>query len=189
MTPRKLAVFNNVSLDGYFTDAHNDMSFFKRDAGEDREFDAFVAANASGESILVFGRVTYEMMASFWPSPAAAQMLPEVAKGMNASKKIVFSRTLSEASWNNTTLINRDAVQAMRELKEQPGPPLVILGSGSLVAQLTQAHLIDKYLIMLAPVVAGAGRTMFESVTTSPAFKLTSTRSFANGNVYLTYEV
>lgn len=188
MTSRKLAVFNTISLDGYFKDAQNDMRFLKREV-EDPEFDAFVAGNASGESVLVFGRVTYEMMASFWPSPAAAQMLPDVAAGMNASKKIVFSRTLSQASWNNTTLVNRDAVEVMRDLKELSGPPLVILGSGSLTAQLTQAGLIDEYFIMLAPVVGGAGRTMFEGISRLPALRLTSTRSFANGNVYLTYEV
>lgn len=186
--PRTLAVFNNVSLDGYFTDATNNMSFLKNPAG-DAEFEEFVAHNASGESILVFGRVTYEMMAGFWPTPQAAQMLPDVANGMNAKEKIVFSRTLTEVSWKNTTLMRGDAIEEMRRLKDQSGPPLVILGSGLLVAQLTQARLIDEYQIMLVPVAIGAGRTMFDGITDPLSLKCTSTRRFANGNVFITYKL
>ena len=88
---RKLSVFNSVSLDGYFTDAKGDMSWAHK---SDPEFDAFTSENAKGGGTLLFGRKTYEMMVSFWPTPAAMEQMPDVAKGMNSLEKIVFSRTL-----------------------------------------------------------------------------------------------
>ena len=93
---RRLGMFNNVSLDGYFTDADGDMSFAKPER-EDAEHADFTRNSARGGSVLVFGRVTYEMMAGFWPTDMAKQMMPEVAKTMNESPKLVFSRTLGSA--------------------------------------------------------------------------------------------
>jgi dihydrofolate reductase len=104
---RKLVVFNMVSLDGYFVDASGDMSWAHK---HDEEWNTFVGGNASGNGMLLFGRVTYDMMAGYWPSPMALQNSPVVAKGMNAMPKIVFSRTLDKASWNNTTLLKGDVV-------------------------------------------------------------------------------
>jgi dihydrofolate reductase len=91
-------MFNSVSLDGYFTDANNDMSWAHA-GGDDPEVREFTAGNAKGTGALVFGRITYEMMASFWPTPQAAQMMPEVAAGMNGARKYVFSRSLRKADW------------------------------------------------------------------------------------------
>ena len=108
---RKLVVFNSTSLDGYFTDANGDMSFAHHKEG-DAEWDAFVAGNASGGGVLLFGRKTYELMAGFWPTPAAAQMMPVVAERMNNLPKVVFSRTLDKAAWANTKLVKEDPVNA-----------------------------------------------------------------------------
>src|ERR1700722_13733590 len=102
---RKLSVFNSVTLDGYYTDLNNDMSWAHQN---DPEWNGFVRGNTSVESTLFFDRVTYEMMASFWPTPQAVQGMPEVAKKMNGSSKIVFSKTLKKADWSNTTLMNGD---------------------------------------------------------------------------------
>jgi len=183
---RKVNVFNNVSLDGFFTDAKGDMSWAHK---QDEEWNAFASANASGNGELLFGRVTYEMMAAFWPTPQAAQMLPKVAAGMNAMRKTVFSRSLDTVSWQNTILMKGDLVTEVRRLKEQPGPDIVILGSGSIVSQLTQARLIDEYQLVLNPVVVGKGRSLFETVVDSLNLTLTRTRSFRNGNVVLWYEM
>src|SRR4051812_27122517 len=131
---RKLLVFNNVSVDGFFVDAQGDMTWAHR---HDEEWNAFASGNAGGDAEMLFGRLTYQMMAAFWPTPQAAQMLPAVAAGMNAMHKIVFSRTLETVSWHNTTLLRGDPASEMRELKRQPGPDIVILGSGSIVSQLT----------------------------------------------------
>jgi dihydrofolate reductase len=182
---RKLIVFNQVSLDGYFVDAGGDMSWAHKD---DPEWNAFASDNASGGGELVFGRITYEMMASFWPTPQAMQMMPAVAEGMNKSPKIVFSRTLDEAPWNSTRLIKGDIAAQMRKLKEETGPGLAILGSGSIVSQLAQAGLIDEYQFVTNPIVLGGGRTMFEGVKEKLRLKLINTRTFKNGNVLLRYE-
>lgn len=182
---RKLAVFNSVTLDGYFVDTKGDMSWAHRD---DPEWNAFVADNASGEAVLVFGRVTYEMMASWWPTPRALQSMPVVAERMNSLQKVVFSRTLDRASWNNTRLVKSDLASSIRQMKREPGNDLIILGSGSIVAQLAQEGLIDEFQIALNPIALGAGRTMFDGVRERLRLKLTQTRSFANGNVFLRYE-
>jgi dihydrofolate reductase len=182
---RKVHVFDNVSLDGFFSDANSDMSWAHK---RDEEWNAFASGNASGEAELLFGRVTYQMMAAFWPTPEAAQMLPAVAAGMNRSRKFVFSRTLDAVQWQNTTLLKGDLVAEVTRLKQQPGPDFVILGSGSLVSQLTEARLIDLYQIVLNPIVLGRGRTLFETVTTRLPLTLQKTQSFRNGNVVLWYE-
>jgi len=134
----RLIVFNTITVDGYFTDKNNDMSWAHQ-GDDDPEFDEFVAGNASGGGVLVFGRKTYELMASFWPTPAAAERMPVVAREMNSRQKVVFSRTLEEASWSNTRLVKDDLVEEVRRMKSAPGADMAILGSGSLVAQLAQA--------------------------------------------------
>lgn len=182
---RKLIVFNHVSLDGYFVDAKGDMSWaYKQDA----EWNEFVQGNASGGGVLLFGRITYELMASFWPTPAAAQMFPVVAERMNNAPKVVFSRTMTQASWSNTQLVKGDIAAEVRKMKQEPGDGMVIMGSGKIVAQLAQEGLIDEYQIVVSAVVLGNGRTMFEGVKQRLALKLTKTRTFTNGNVLLCYE-
>jgi dihydrofolate reductase len=182
---RKLVVFNMVSLDGFFVDSKGDMSWAHKN---DAEWNAFVNENASGSGELVFGRVTYQLMASYWPTPMALQNSPVVAKGMNDMPKIVFSRTLDKVSWNNTKLIKGDLAAEVRKLKQEPGPNMVILGSGSIVSQLAQQNLIDEYQFALSPLVLGKGRTMFEGVKDKLNFKLAKSRTFGNGTVFVCYQ-
>jgi dihydrofolate reductase len=182
---RKVHTFTSVSLDGFFTDANGDMSWAHR---RDEEWNAFASGNAGGDGELLFGRRTYDMMASFWPTPQAAQMLPEVAAGMNRTRKYVVSRTLGKADWQNTALLKGDLVAEIQKLKAGAGPDVVVLGSGSIVSQLTQARLIDAYQIVVIPVVLGHGRTLFETVRDRLDLKLTKSKSFTNGNVVLWYE-
>jgi dihydrofolate reductase len=184
---RRLVVFNQVSLDGYFVDAHGDMRWAHAGANNP-EWNAFVENNASGDSVLLFGRITYELMARYWPTPYAAQSNPVVAGRMNSLPKLVFSRTLDRASWSNTRLVQTDPAAEVRKLKQEPGPDLVIMGSGTIVSQLTQARLIDEYQVVVIPLVLGQGRTMFEGVKERLPLKLTKTRTFRNGNVWLCYE-
>lgn len=184
---RKLIVFNHISLDGYFTDANGDMSF-ARNANPDTEWDAFVASNAGRGGTLVFGRITYELMASFWPTPMAAEQMPVIAERMNNLPKVVFSRTLDNASWKNTKLVKVDLVGEVKRLKHAPGEDMVIFGSGSIVSQLTRERLIDEYQFVVDPVVLGKGRTMFDGVEEKLSLKLVQSRAFKNGNVLLYYE-
>jgi len=182
---RKLVVFNQVTLDGYFADMTGDMSWAHK---QDPEWNAFIADNASGGGVLVFGRVTYEMMASYWPTPQAMKDLPAVAEGINRSPKVVFSRTLDKASWQNTKLVKSGMSEEIRKMKKESGPTMVIMGSGTIVSQLTDEGLIDEYQIIVNPIVLGKGRTMFDGVRKRLNLKRTNTRSFGNGNVLLCYE-
>jgi len=183
---RKLSVFDQVSLDGYFADANGEMNFARK-GDRDPEWDAFVSGNASGGGTLLFGRVTYQMMAGFWSTPFAVETMPVVAERMNALSKVVFSRTLREAAWNNTKLVNGDLAGEVRRLKHEAGGDLTILGSGSIVARLTQDGLIDEYTIVVVPIVLGSGRSLFEGVARNVPMKLVASRVFNNGNVVLTY--
>jgi dihydrofolate reductase len=183
----RLTMFETISLDGYFTDANGDMSWAHR-GDDDPEWTAFVSQNASGGGALLFGRVTYQMMESFWPTPIAAERMPVVARRMNEATKIVFSRTLKRATWNNTRLVREDPVAEVRRLKRESDVDMAILGSGSIVAQLAKAGLIDEYQLVVAPVLLGAGRTPFDGLDGRLPLRRTKSREFANGNVVLYYE-
>jgi dihydrofolate reductase len=184
---QKLIVFNNISLDGYFAAANGDFTWASVD-NNDAEFSAFVEENASGGGQLLFGRVTYEMMAGFWPTPNAIKAFPKVAEGMNSMQKIVFSKTLDHASWNNTRLVKSDLVSEVRKLKSESGKGIAIFGSGTIVSQLAPEGLIDEYQFVVNPSVLAKGRTMFEGVSEKLNFKLTKSRTFKNGKVFLCYE-
>jgi len=181
---RQLIVFNNTTLDGYFTDKNNDMSWAHT---SDPEWDAFTAENAKGEAEFLFGRITYEMMASFWPTPFAMQNYPDVAKGMNDNPKIVFSKTMDKAKWQNTRIAKGSLNEEVKKMKDGPGSDMLIFGSGTIVSQLTDAGLIDEYQIVIHPLVLGSGRTMFDGVKEKIKLKLTKQRSFKNGNILLYY--
>src|ERR1700682_4772634 len=182
---RNIIDFNQVTLDGYFVDMNGDMSWAHKN---DAEWNAFVADNAKGDATLLFGRITYELMAGLWPTPYAIENMPTVAEGMNNLPKVVFSRTLDKASWNNTKLVKGDLAAGVRKMKQEPGPNMVIMGSGSIVSQLAQDGLNAEYEIALNPIVLGEGRTLFEGVKEKLSLKLTKTRAFGNGNVFLCYE-
>lgn len=183
---RRLIMFNSITTDGYFTDSQGDMRW-AYDVAPDAEFDAFVAGNASGGGQLLFGRVTYQMMAGYWPTAAAQKAMPAVAEGMNKASKVVFSRTLDKASWDNTQLLKGDLATEVRKLKQQPGKGMAILGSGSIVAQLAPLGLIDEFQFVVTPVALGTGRTLFEGMKDRLKLKQTQSRSFGNGKVFLCY--
>jgi dihydrofolate reductase len=184
---RKLAMFNAVTLDGFFSGPGGDLSW-AHGAADDAEWNEFVAANSSGDGALVFGRVTFDMMASWWPTPAARQAMPDLSARMTAHSKIVFSRTLKSTSWENTTFIGDDLVASMRRLKTEAGPPMTILGSGSIVSQLAAEGLIDEYQLVIRPVALGKGRTLFEGLSNPLTMVRRESRVFKNGSVWLRYE-
>jgi dihydrofolate reductase len=164
MKSRKLKAFMEISIDGYYCDLLGDMSFAHKSPDDD-EWKEFVVGNASGEGLLLFGRRTHEIMAAWWPTPKAAKTMPEVAKRMNARPKIVFSRTMNSVNWSNTTLVKNDLVDTVRIMKNEKGPDMTILGSGSIVKQLAEAGLIDTFQIVVNPVALGAGKSLFSGLT------------------------
>ena len=184
---QKLIAFSLVTLDGYFAGSSGDISWHHIDT-QDAEWNEFVVGNATAGGQLLFGRITYELMASYWPTPLAAQNDPVVAERMNHGQKVVFSKTLKQASWSNTTLVKGELAAEIRRMKKEPGKGMAILGSGSLVAQLAPEGLIDEFQIVVNPVVLGQGRTLFAGITQKLALKLTKTRTFGNGNVLLCYQ-
>jgi dihydrofolate reductase len=184
---RTLSIFNHVTLDGYFTGNNGEFNWAHQGA-DDPEFASFVSNNAKGDSQLLFGRKTYELMAGYWPSPMAKRDNPTVAEGMNTCAKVVFSKTLQQASWNNTELIKVDLLDTVREMKKKDGPVMVMMGSGSVIAQLAAAGLIDEYQLMVNPIALGAGRTMFQGLTQPLNLRLKSSRQFKNGKSYLCFE-
>ncbi len=181
---QKLIVFNHITLDGYFTDINGDMSWAHK---QDEEWDAFTRENAGSGGTLIFGRKTYDLMNSFWPTPAAMQQMPDIAKRMNDAPKVVFSTTLNQANWQNTTLIKTNITEEIHKLKQQPGKGLVVLGSGSIVAQLAGEHLIDEYHLVLNPIAIGSGRSLFEGLVNHLSLQLDTSRIFGNSNILLRY--
>jgi dihydrofolate reductase len=183
---RQLSAFMQVSLDGRFADAAGEIGFAHQQAA-DSEWRQFMAENAAADSVLMFGRITYDLMASWWPTPAAAKAMPEVARHMNALPKVVASRTLSSPKWSNTTLISRDLIGTVRRMKAESGPDITILGSGSIVTQLAAAQLIDMIEVAVNPIALGAGRSFLAGLPLPLPFTLKRTRVFNNGSVVLWY--
>jgi len=172
-----------VSLNGFFQGKNGDISWHRHGAEEN----AFAVDAMKSESILLFGRKTYEMMAGYWPSPMAKENDPVMAKGMSDAEKIVFSRTLTRTDWNNTALLKNDAVAGIRRLKNTPGKDLTILGSGSIVRQCAEQGLIDVFDIMVDPVALGEGTPLLHGLTKPLGLTLVSSRQFRSGVVLLTY--
>lgn len=182
---RKLTVFNFITLDGYFEGAvKGDISWHKH-GGEENQY---AGAMLQSGSTLLFGRITYEMMASYWPTPAAIKNDPIVAPGMNNADKIVFSRTLQNPAWNNTTVVNGNIKEEVKKMKQLPGKDMTLLGSGSILTQFAEWGLIDEYQIMIDPVVLGNGTSIFKNIKHPPDLKLTASKVFSSGIVLLCYQ-
>jgi dihydrofolate reductase len=179
-----LTSFISLSLDGCYADANSDMNWAH---SQDPEQAEFTASNAKGGGALVFGRITYDMMAGFWPTPMAAQMMPDVAAQMNALPKTVFSRTMKSAAWQNSRVVSADPVGELSRLKAGKGPDMTILGSGSIVALAATAGLLDELQVMLVPVTLGAGKRLFDGIPRSLAWRRDNSRQFSNGNVFISY--
>jgi dihydrofolate reductase len=179
----KIIVFNFITLNGFFEGKGKDSSWHVH-GQEENEF-AVEMLNKGGT--LLFGRVTYEMMAGYWTSDFALQNDPKVAEGMNRAEKIVFSRTLQKADWNNTRLIRDNILEELRKLKES-GEEMAVLGSGSIVTQLAENNLIDEYQIMVDPVVLGEGTSIMQGISRKINLKLKDHRVFKSGVVLLIYE-
>jgi dihydrofolate reductase len=180
----KLSVFNFITLNGFYKGVNNDIGWHKH--GE--EEGEFSAEGAQSDSVMLFGRVTYDMMYSFWPTPMAMESMPVVAEGMNKSEKIVFSRTLKKADWNNTRIISNHAVEEIKKLKKTSQKDMVILGSGSIVTLCAEHGLIDTYQIMIDPVAIGNGTPLFNGMKCQLDLRLSSTRTFKSGVILLNYE-
>jgi len=159
---RKLLSFHVTSVDGYYEGPGQAFDW----PVVDEEFNKFAMGQLEEADTLLFGRVTYQLMARYWPTPAAEQDDPAVTAKMNALDKIVVSRTLHTAGWAPTELIGDDAAGTVAKLKQQPGKTMMILGSSALTVSLIGMGLIDEVRVMVSPVVLGGGKSLFR---TAPA--------------------
>jgi dihydrofolate reductase len=188
---RKVVLFMMVSMDGYFEGPNHDLSWHN----VDKEFNAFAANNMVESGVLVFGRRTYELMANFWPKykPQAGDSdNAVVTERMNNLPKIVFSKNLKAVSegenWKNVTLKKGNIAEEIKKLKGQPGKAILVLGSSNLCVSLLEYGLLDELLIMVNPVVIGAGTPLFHGIKDKPRFKLLNTKTFKSGNILLHYQ-
>lgn len=180
---RKLILFNMMSLDGFFAGPESELDWHH----VDDEFNEFAIEQTGSAGLLLFGRMTYELMSAFWPTPAALETDPEIAAIMNSVPKIVFSRTLEQADWQNTRLVKTNPFDEIIALKKQPGKDIFLFGSAELASELIQHGLIDEFRIMVNPVILGSGRPLFKDIYEPLSLNLEKTRTFRNGNVLLTY--
>jgi dihydrofolate reductase len=174
---RKLIVWNLMSLDGFFETPDKKLDW----CVIDEEFFAMARELLGSVGAILFGRATYEHMAAYWPSAAK----DEIADKMNGLPKIVFSRTLKKAVWNNSRLVKGDAGAEVSKLKKQSGKDMVILGSAMLANSLLQAGLIDEYRVVLNPVLIGAGNPLFKGIRERLRLKLQNTKLLKSGVVVL----
>jgi len=181
---RKVIMFNLISLDGYFEGLNQDISWHQ----VDDEFNEFAIEQLNSTDGLIFGRVTYQLMAAYWPTPMAVENDPIVAGKMNSLPKFVFSNTLDKVVWNNTQLVKGDAVEELKKLKQLSGKDLFIFGSANLSSTFTRNGLIDEYRVIVNPIVLGTGVPLFKGNGEMLKMKLLTSKSFRNGNVLLYYQ-
>ena len=178
---RKLIMWNLITLDAYFEGNQNwDLSFHSAVWGE--ELEKLSIEQLHSADYLVFGRVTYEGMAAYWKKEEG-----EVANLMNSIPKIVFSKTLKRADWNNTTLINENAVEAIKKLKAEGGNDMYVFGSAILSETFINNNLFDEYRICIVPVILGSGRPLFSHITSPKNLSLLSTHQLSKGGMILKY--
>lgn len=181
---RKLNAYNFLTLNGFYKGLHEDISWHRHGSEEEE----YSKEAMQSQNTLLFGRVTYEMMKSFWPTEEAKKAMPDVAAGMNNAEKIVVSGTLKSSDWENTSIINGNLSEEIRQLKLQPGKDITILGSGSIITQLAETKLIDSYQFMIDPVAIGQGTPAFNGLQNKLDLTLTNSKVFKSGVVLLTYQ-
>jgi len=183
-TLRNIIVFDNVTLDGFMAGPNGELDW----AIQDDEITQYSKAGQGSTDMFLFGRVTYDMMASFWPTPAGKSVNPVFAEALNNSAKIVFSSTLQKADWQHTKVVRELRKDEILKLKQQSGKNMMIFGSGTIVEQLTNLGLIDEYQLMVNPVILGKGKPLFKDIQGRMKLKLVNTKTFSSGVVLLQYQ-
>ena len=184
---RRIVVTEFVSVDGVMEDPggaegfrHGGWTFaFNDDEGMKYKLDETL-----GHDALLLGRVTYEGFAKAWPG-----MTDDVgfADKMNGMPKYVVSRTLDEATWNNSTILRGDLAEEVTALKEQDGGDILVAGSATLVRGLTDLGLVDEYRLMMFPIALGGGKRLFDGVGDAATLALVDSKPLQSGTVILTY--
>ncbi|MDQ3250482.1 MAG: dihydrofolate reductase family protein [Chloroflexota bacterium] len=184
---RNVILLMHVSLDGFVAGPNGEMDWIRFD---DEQIDDVAALTATADTAL-FGRVTYQMMAGYWPTaaeqPNATKHDIDHARWVNAAPKIIISRTLQTVDWANSHIVRNNIPAAIANLKAQPGKNLLMIGSARTAHAFTQLGLIDEYRINVNPVVLGGGTPLFAGLTDKINLKLASAKTYASGVVGLDY--
>lgn len=187
---RKITVFTNLTLDGVMqAPAAPDED--RRGGFEHGGWAVpYAAMQEAGDALafdgaLLFGRRTYEQFASFWPNQRDNPM----AEMLTLAPKYVASTTLREPlPWANSTLLSGDAAEAVAQLKQEPGPNFLIMGSGELVQSLMRRNLVDEYVLLFHPLVLGTGRRLFPDGGAFAALNLVDSKPTSKGCIVATYQ-
>jgi dihydrofolate reductase len=187
---RNVFLFMSLSIDGYFEGVNHDISWHN----VDDELYKFVIEQLREADLFLFGRRTYQLMESFWPKAAKDATMSkenlEIARLINNTKKMVFSRTLDKVeekeNWKNVKLVRAFDPEEIKRLKQQPGKDIVVGGS-DLAVSFIKAGLIDEFRFMVNPIVIGDGTPIFKGLGTKLRLQLIKTRTFNSGNVLLYY--
>ena len=185
---RKVILSNMVTLDGFFEGPNKELDWHIVDMG----LNHYANDLLSNVDALLFGRVTYQLMADYWPAaamnPSTSKSDLEIADKMNNLLKIVFSKTLQNVEWNNSRLVKENILEEISKMKQQSGKDMVIFGSGSIVSTFMQSGLIDEYRIILNPIVLGNGKPLFKDINDKHNLKLLRTKVLGSGIVILYYQ-
>ena len=176
---RKLILWNMVSLDGMFEGPDHDIGWF---VFED-ELEKYILETQESADTLLFGRVTYELVATYWPTAEG-----RIADFMNGVRKFVFSRSLDKAGWTNTTLVRDNAPEEIEKLKRQPGGDIFVFGSADFSATPIRHGLVDEYRFGINPLVLGKGTPFFKPDEGRIDLKLIETRPLKSGVIILHYQ-
>ena len=186
----KIVVSENVTLDGVVQDPTGEEGFrhggwFAQVGDRDREAWAKVGFDeALGAEALLLGRRSYEFLAARWPSRSGPW-----ADRLNSLPKYVVSSTLEDPDWNNSTVLNGDAVTEVSKLKQELGGEIVVAASRQLVRTLMEHDLVDELRLMVYPFVLGAGERLFGETSDKKPMRLVETRTLGDGLALLTYEL
>jgi dihydrofolate reductase len=172
-----------VSIDGYFEGENHAIDWHN----VDEDFNRYSIDFLDTIDTLVFGRNTYELMAAYWPTEAAANDSPVIAEKMNSLQKIVFSNTLEKAEWNKSRLIKTSVSDEIARQKLRQCKDIAIFGSSDLALSLIPSGLINEFRIIINPVFLGKGKTILEGLDSRVNVKLLYSKTFKSGNVLLCY--
>lgn len=197
-TGRRVVVTEFLTLDGYMVGPEEDVSWVA--VGFDPQMqDDIAEAFSTRFDVFVFGRVTYEIFAEYWPhavpyedsdalAPAEGKEDPRIIKALNDRPKVVFSTTLGEPDWAGTTVVAGGLEDEIRRLKDEPGGDIAVQGSASIVQALARADLVDEYRLYVHPVLLGDGKPLFPAGHERQDLELTHLTRYANGVIATTYE-
>jgi dihydrofolate reductase len=185
---RRLFVSMLVSVDGFIEGPSGELDWF---LDGDPAFERYCDEMIDSVGLALYGRRSYELMVSYWPNAEKHPRGPAdlaFAQKMNALPKVVLSRTLARAEWNNTSVIKDDVASKIRALKEQPDKPIVAWAGAGLVHTLAEHDLIDEYRLLVQPVLLGTGTPLFTTPGLAKKLRLVRTSQLGTSIAVLCYE-